>query len=135
MIRLQKRIFNLHTVSSTRQHNRIHTTSHESQASRRRNLCATVPARNYLLTPRPINYFRQDARRGTATTESFCLINARTISTRQSVVRGCNHDAALFGRLCQLQQGTLPRSLLPLRRKIPFRNKRYPLEEFLRRIC
>lgn len=85
------------------------TESHEvvtGVASRRRNLCdATVLAWNYLLTPRSINYFRQDARRETAAAESSYLINTRTIFARQSVVRSCYHDVALFGRLCQLQQG------------------------------
>lgn len=120
--------------SSIRRQNRI---IQRCMSHRRRGVAtfATVPAQNYLLTPRPINYFRQDARRGTAMVESFCLINARTISARQSVVRSCDHDVALFARLCQLQQRTLPRSLLPLRRKVPGRNKRYPLEGFPRRIC
>lgn len=86
-----------------------------------------IPTRNYLLTRRLINYFRQDARRGTTTAKSFCLINVQMISARQSVVHGCYHDEALFDSVVSVATTTLSRSLqLTACGKILNGNKRRP---------
>lgn len=82
-------------VKTTESHDVTRVTS---QASRRR------PPGAELFIDAPSNklFSGQGASRGTATTGSFCLINARTISTRQSVVAWLFHTTWHCSvRLCQ----------------------------------
>lgn len=110
-------------VKTTESHDVTRVTS---QASRRR------PPGAELFIDAPSNklFSGQGASRGTATTGSFCLINARTISTRQSVVAWLlPHGVALFGSLVSVAT-TLSRSL----RRLSVEKYRAKIKGFPRRM-